>query len=137
MDSARLLPRFVRKICRQGLAISQLRNNDGIVMSILKPRNRLVYFRVSEDEFQRLNQIRETTGARSLSDLARSAMQTIMQDGTSSAGRLSERMTVLETIMNDLNHKVQQLAASLGKDIAFNLKLDTLHRPRDEKEERV
>lgn len=106
-------------------------------MSILKPRNRLVYFRVSEDEFQRLNQIRETTGARSLSDLARSAMQTIMQDGTSSAGRLSERMTVLETIMNDLNHKVQQLAASLGKDIAFNLKLDTLHRPRDEKEERV
>jgi len=137
VDSARLLPRFVRKICRQGLAISQLRNNDGIVMSILKPRNRLVYFRVSEDEFQRLNQIRETTGARSLSDLARSAMQTIMQDGTSSAGRLSERMTVLETIMNDLNHKVQQLAASLGKDIAFNLKLDTLHRPRDEKEERV
>lgn len=40
-------------------------------MAITQPRNRLINFRVSEDEFQSLREATEAEGARSLSDHAR------------------------------------------------------------------
>ena len=43
-------------------------------MAVTKPRNRLVNFRVSEDEFQSLREACETGGARSISDFARCAV---------------------------------------------------------------
>ena len=87
-------------------------------MSVLKPRNRLVYFRVSEDEFQQFNQMCESVGARSISDLARSAIQRmIQQDGNQqppAADPVAAKLTVLETIVCDLDRKVQQLTALVG-----------------------
>jgi len=87
-------------------------------MSVLKPRNRLVYFRVSEDEFQQFNQMCESVGARSISDLARSAIQRmIQQDGRHpphGADPVAAKLTVLETIVCDLDRKVQQLTALVG-----------------------
>lgn len=87
-------------------------------MSVLKPRNRLVYFRVSEDEFQQFNQMCESVGARSISDLARSAIQRmIQQDGNhqpQAADPVAAKLTILETIVCDLDRKVQQLTALLG-----------------------
>ena len=86
-------------------------------MSVLKPRNRLVYFRVSEDEFQQFNQMCESVGARSISDLARSAIQRmIQQDGNHlhAADPVAAKLTVLETIVCDLDRKVQQLTALVG-----------------------
>ena len=47
-------------------------------MSVLKPRNRLVYFRVSEDEFLQFSEMCHSVGARSLSALARTAMQRML-----------------------------------------------------------
>ena len=87
-------------------------------MSVLKPRNRLVYFRVSEDEFRQFNHICETTGARSVSDLARSAMQRLVQDGGGGGNCLSDQLRILETIVNDLNSKVENLSASLRENAA-------------------
>ncbi len=43
-------------------------------MSVSKPRNRLVNFRLSEEEFLLLQTTSEVSGARSLSDFARSAV---------------------------------------------------------------
>ena len=43
-------------------------------MAIQKPRTRLSNFRVSEEEYDQLRQASEKSGARSLSDFARSAI---------------------------------------------------------------
>ena len=85
-------------------------------MSVLRPRNRILYFRVSEDEFQQFNHICESTGARSVSDLARSAMQNMIEEGNiGSSAHLSEKLTLLERMVSDLNHKVYLLTQSLRR----------------------
>jgi hypothetical protein len=84
-------------------------------MSVLRPRNRLVYFRVSEDEFQRFNNICEAIGARSISDLARSAMQNMIQGANDGhPDPVAAKLTVLEAMVNDLSQKIQLLTTSLG-----------------------
>jgi len=93
-------------------------------MSVLRPRNRLVYFRVSEDEFERFNHICEAMGARSISDLARSAVQSMIQDSNNGhADRVTEKLTALEAMVNDLNDKVHQLSLSLGKAVSHATEL--------------
>lgn len=90
-------------------------------MSVLRPRNRLVYFRVSEDEFERFNHVCELMGARSISDLARSAVQSMIQDGKNGhADRISEKLTALEAMVHELNCKVHQLTLSLGKVVSHS-----------------
>jgi hypothetical protein len=85
-------------------------------MSVLRPRNRLVYFRVSEDEYQQYNNICESTGSRSISDLARSAMQRIVQNGNGTGEeRISEKLSILETLVNDLNRRVCELSLRLDR----------------------
>ncbi len=84
-------------------------------MAVLKPRNRLIYFRVSEDEYQRYNHVCESTGSRSLSDLARSAMQTMAQNPGSHEDLITEKLAALETLVSDLNRKIHELSASLGR----------------------
>src|SRR5690242_16265850 len=85
-------------------------------MSVLRPRNRIVYFRVSEDEFHRFHDICQSTGARSISDLARFAMQSLIQDGASDRPpQVFDKLTSLETMVNDLNRKINLLTESLGK----------------------
>jgi hypothetical protein len=99
-------------------------------MSVLKPRNRLVYFRVSEDEFQQFNQMCESVGARSISDLARSAIQRmIQQDGNHQpqiADPVAAKLTILETIVCDLDRKVQQLTALIGWTDPVETRLERL-----------
>jgi hypothetical protein len=46
----------------------------------MRPRNRLVYFRLSEDEFQELNELCRDASARSISDVARQAVQNMIQN---------------------------------------------------------
>jgi len=104
-------------------------------MSVLKPRNRLVYFRVSEDEFQQFNQMCESVGARSISDLARSAIQRmIQQDGQHqppAADPVAAKLTVLETIVCDLDRKVQQLTALVGWQESADARLEPVPEPID------
>lgn len=47
-------------------------------MTVLKRRSHLVYFRVSEDEFENYTKLCQTAGARSVSDLARSAVNRML-----------------------------------------------------------
>lgn len=82
-------------------------------MPVLKPRNRLVYFRVSEDEYQRYNRFCESMGSRSISDLARSAMQSIVETGNDD--RMTEKLAVLEALVGNLSRKVDEIAETLGR----------------------
>jgi hypothetical protein len=52
-------------------------------LPVLNPRTRLVNFRVSEDEFQRLKETCARSGARSVSDFARAAVLTEAAAGPS------------------------------------------------------
>ena len=83
-------------------------------MSVLRPRNRLVYFRVSEDEYERFNHVCESTGSRSISDLARFAMRSMIENGNQQQDRVSEKLSLLEAMVHDLSCKVHQISLSLA-----------------------
>jgi Arc/MetJ-type ribon-helix-helix transcriptional regulator len=48
-------------------------------MTVLKPRSRSISVRLSEEEFLAFQQVCVSTGARSVSDFARKAMQDILE----------------------------------------------------------
>lgn len=83
-------------------------------MSVSNPRNRLVYFRISEDEFKRFSTLRELRGARSISDLARLAMQDLIDPRYHlDLGHVSNKLALLEMRISNLDEKVNELAVSL------------------------
>lgn len=76
-------------------------------MSVLKPRTRLIYFRVSEEEFQKLNSVCQDEGARSMSDLARSAMSRLLEGGSERVP--ADHLRLLDKVLLDLNEKIDRL----------------------------
>lgn len=66
-------------------------------------RNRLVYFRVSQEEFQELSRERERSGARSLSEMARLAVLRFSEHHRIMSG------AVLTETLQDLAKQVQHL----------------------------
>jgi hypothetical protein len=79
---------------------------------VLKPRERLVYFRVSEDEFRQFVSVCEQGGARSVSDLARSAVQRLIADGNRRCENeeLNNKMYRLERLIAQLTEQLQLLS---------------------------
>jgi hypothetical protein len=80
-------------------------------MSIQKPRTRVVYFRISEEEFGKLNQLCETQGARSLSDLARTAMRHMLgqANGETTPNMVVTKLETLERMLAELNDALRSL----------------------------
>lgn len=80
-------------------------------MAVLKPRERLVYFRVSEDEFRQFVSVCEQAGARSVSDLARSAVQRLITDGNRQREdeALTNKMSRLERLIAQVTEQLQLL----------------------------
>lgn len=74
-------------------------------MAIQKPRTRLINFRVSEDEYDQLRQASEKSGARSLSDFARSAILHSFDGDTQS----------LAPAISGIDKKVDEMQEKLGK----------------------
>ena len=83
-------------------------------MAVLKPRERLVYFRISEDEFRQFSSVCEQGGARSVSDLARNAVQRWIADGQRQreGDELEEKMRVLESLIAAVTEQLHLLATS-------------------------
>ncbi len=81
-------------------------------MAVLKPRERLVYFRVSEDEFRQFVSVCEQAGARSVSDLARSAVQRLIADGQRQREdtELDEKMRMLERLIAAVTEQLNLLS---------------------------
>jgi len=79
-------------------------------MAVLSPRNRLVYFRISEEEFQRFSQLCLSEGARSLSELARCAVQRIIDSSASSPDDpVNVRLKRLDGLIEELEIRTRQL----------------------------
>lgn len=99
-------------------------------MAVLKPRERLVYFRISEDEFRQFVSVCEQEGARSVSDLARSAVQRLIANGDRQreGDELAQRMHRLETLIAAVTEQLQLLTASRVRDAG----MDTLAATTDE-----
>lgn len=83
-------------------------------MSVLKTRTRLIYFRVSEDEYQRFSDICRSSGSRSISDLARSAMERMMQADSPQEAQVSTKLALLEAAVSELSNKVHNLSQSMS-----------------------
>ena len=81
-------------------------------MAVLKPRERLVYFRVSEDEFRQFVSVCEQAGARSLSDLARSAVQRLIADGNRQREdeNLADKVLRLERLIAEVTQQLHLLS---------------------------
>ena len=81
-------------------------------MAVLKPRERLVYFRVSEDEFRQFVSVCEQAGARSVSDLARNAVQRLIAEGQRQRDghELEEKMQKLERLIAAVTEQLQMLS---------------------------
>lgn len=86
-------------------------------MAVLKPRERLVYFRISEDEFHQFLGVCEQEGARSVSDLARSAVQRLITDGNRDREEreLAPKVEMLEHLIGELTAQVRLLTTILQK----------------------
>lgn len=97
-------------------------------MSVLRPRNRLIYFRVSEDEYQKYNHACESTGSRSISELARIAMESMVQNSDKHEDVVTERLSVIETLVTDLYRKVHELSVSISRAVATNAESDCKDR---------
>src|SRR5215469_2876441 len=82
-----------------------------IDMAVLKPRSRSISIRLSEEEFLTLKQLCSVTGARSVSDLTRDAMRTIL-NGASRDDVITLRLDELRTQLKHLDRKIDDLAGA-------------------------
>jgi hypothetical protein len=78
-------------------------------MPVLKPRSRLVYFRVSEDEFHEFSEMCTAAHARSISDLARSAMKQLRKQ-QSHDEMLADRLKSFDELILRVNEKLAQMS---------------------------
>lgn len=86
-------------------------------MAVLQPRTRLVYFRVSEEEFAQMKRMCAASGARSISEMARQAVRAAIEAGPGAAvqAALQERIGRLEERMHNLEAKLRGgVAAAAG-----------------------
>lgn len=83
-------------------------------MTVMKPRSRMISVRLSEEEYSALLHLCSLTGARSVSDLTRDAMRTVLRSvnrGITQGDGLEE----FRTGMRNLEKKVEQLEAKIGR----------------------
>ena len=95
-------------------------------MSVMRPRNRVVYFRLSEEEFEKLSRMCSSSdGARSVSELSRSAVQKlILNQSMSTNGEVAEVLNRVQTTVSELSRKVESLMgntrAQTGQESALH-----------------
>jgi hypothetical protein len=78
-------------------------------MAVLKPRTRLVYFRVSEDEFERFSSLCERHHTRSISELARQAMERLIAEAALDAACGNPRIEDLSRLIMHLSNQLEEL----------------------------
>jgi len=90
-------------------------------VAVFKPRERLVYFRISEDEFRQFSSVCEQGGARSVSDLARNAVQRLIADGQRQreGQELEDKMRVLENLIAAVTEQLHLLTTSQARESAI------------------
>lgn len=83
----------------------------GNAMTLIRSRTKVVYFRVSEAEFERYMAFCREQGVRSISDLARSGLENLVaEDRGYTLSGLTERVTALSGLIAGLSGTIQGLA---------------------------
>ncbi len=89
-------------------------------MSVLQSRNRLIYFRVSEEELAQFRSMAERLGARSLSDLAREALHRLDEPKRGleheSSLHWKESMKTLCNRVEEMHFRLEELTERLGTE---------------------
>jgi hypothetical protein len=87
----------------------------------LKRRDKLVYFRISEEEFEEILRACDQKGARSVSDFARAAIQEFIKGpGNPSEQQLADFLKGLQTMVDELKQSVQELVATVAAPAGGN-----------------
>jgi Ribbon-helix-helix protein, copG family len=81
-------------------------------MTVLKPRSRMISVRLSEEEYAALRHLCSLTGARSVSDLTRDAVHTVLR-GVNREDSLGIDLEEFRAGMKNLERKVEQLEAKI------------------------
>jgi len=81
-------------------------------MTVMKPRSRMISVRLSEEEYSALRHLCSLTGARSVSDLTRDAMRTVLR-GVNREVPLESNLEEFRAGMRNLEKKVEQLEAKI------------------------
>jgi hypothetical protein len=83
----------------------------------VKRRDRLVYFRISEEEFEQILKACDSKGARSVSDLARAAVQEFIKPIKPESEQLLETLNSLSAGLDEINRSVRQLVSHTRRGI--------------------
>jgi hypothetical protein len=88
-------------------------------VAVLKPRERLVYFRISEDEFRQFVSVCEQAGARSVSDLARNAVQRLIADGQrhQEDNSIDQKIQALERLIAAVTEQLHLLTVKQAREV--------------------
>ena len=81
-------------------------------MTVFKPRSRMISIRLSDEEYSGLKRLCVVKGARSVSDLARSAMSDLLAGGVE--GRLGSRVEEVRMQITALDRKLDEISARLS-----------------------
>jgi Arc/MetJ-type ribon-helix-helix transcriptional regulator len=81
-------------------------------MTVLKPRSRMISVRLSEEEYSALRSLCSLTGARSVSDLTRDAVRSVLK-GVNREDPLGVNLEEFRAGMKNLEKKVEQLEAKI------------------------
>lgn len=77
---------------------------------MLKPRSRTVTFRMSSDEFAALTASCESSGARSISEYARSAVMERIQSAGEADGTLSGDLKTISKALRELDNSLRDVS---------------------------
>lgn len=82
-------------------------------MPLKSPLTRIVYFRISEEDFKKLTCLCETQGVRSLSELARLAMQNMLGQSVAqpTTADIEMKLQQLERMLAELNQALRSTGA--------------------------
>ena len=86
-------------------------------VTAVKRRDRLVYFRISEEEFEQILKACDSKGARSVSDLARAAVQEFIRPVKPESEQLLETLNSLSAGLDEINRSVRQLVSHTRRGI--------------------
>lgn len=82
-------------------------------MMVLKPRLRTISVRLSEEEYAALKRLSEASGSRSVSDLTRDAVGTLM-NGSLRPEVLGNYMEEVQSKMSSLDKRIEELMLEMN-----------------------
>jgi hypothetical protein len=84
-------------------------------MAFLKRRNRMVIFRVTEDEYENLTAVCSVRGARNLSDFARNELLQSIQRAAPLDAAVAGQLSQIDQKLSTLEHVVRRMAQLLER----------------------